>query len=320
MPTKVRTALVVLTAGALLLAGCEAEVQTVMVTAPPEEVVIAVTVPPEVVLVSEEPFPGPESGSQHPPQSTPELALAWDQGGGRGLPAIPQRPNRLIVKDAEMTLVVANTDIAIDRTTQIVADVGGYIISSRVWYQEWLGENHKYASITLAVPVDQFERALRRLRDLAVRVLNEAAAGQDVTDEYVDLESRLGNLEATRDRLRGLMDEARTVQAALEVNEELTAIEEQIELVQGRMNYISDRAAYSTITVQIEPELPPATPTPVPSWSAAHSFGEASHDLGATLRVLADLVIRFGVAVVPFLAPPLLVAWAIWRRIRRRRT
>ena len=76
------------------------------------------------------------------------------------------------------------------------------LISSRVWFQDYYGTNYKYATLTIGVPVDQFEAALRRIRALAVRVQDDNASGEDVTSQYVDLQSQLGNLEATRDRIR----------------------------------------------------------------------------------------------------------------------
>ena len=151
--------------------------------------------PGELAAPMEEPV---EAEMAAPTSALPGTPVAYDDTGLAS--AGGTRPNRLIIKDGSVRLLVVNTDVAIDRTTQVVEDVGGYIISSRVWYQEHYGENLKYATITIGVPVDEFERALRRLRELAVRVLDETASGQDVTDEYVDLESRLENLTATRDR------------------------------------------------------------------------------------------------------------------------
>ncbi|RLC67653.1 MAG: DUF4349 domain-containing protein, partial [Chloroflexi bacterium] len=146
-------------------------------------------------------------------------------------------------------------------------------------------------------------------------------SGQDVTDEYIDLQSRLDNLKATRDRIREFLDQAKTVEESLRVNEELAAIEEQIEQVQGRMNYLFDRAAYSTITVQIEPELPQPTPTPVPTltptpipappWSPVQSARQAGQTLGSILRVLTEIAIWFGIVILPLAAPPILVIWGI---------
>jgi len=251
---------------------------------------------------------------------------------------LPYRSDRLIIKNAELSLLVADTDNAIDRTAQIAADTGGYILSSRVWYQEWLGDNYKYATITIGVPAHQFETAMRRLRSLAVRVVDENASGQDVTDEYVDLQSRLENLEATRDRIRTFLDQTTTVTEALTINEELKAVEEEMALVQGRMNYLFDRAAYSTITIALNPELPEATPTPTPTatpiptptptptptppWDPGDTIEQAGGTLGSILEALAKLAIWVGIVVVPLVAPPVLVvafiAWAVRRWTRKR--
>jgi hypothetical protein len=252
--------------------------------------------------------------------------------GGNVLPAVAApRTNRLIVKNADLQLTVENTDVAIDRLTQVVGDVGGYIISSRVWYQSWLDTEYKYASITLGVPVDQFEAAMRRLRDIALTVDDERASGQDVTDEYVDLESRLRNLEATRDRIRTFLDQAKDVDEALKVNEELKDVEAEIEAVQGRMNYLFDRSSYSTITVELSPALPdppvapPPTPTPTPTptpapepWSASRVAEDAGKTFTAILRVLVELAIWFSIVVLPFVLPPIALFVFIRRFFNRK--
>jgi hypothetical protein len=316
MYTKTRLTLTVLALATILFAGCAAptaesvEIQVTRVVEKEGETFV------EQVVVTAAPTQAP--------MSTPVANIP----SGSHSSVRSSQPNRLIVKNAELRLLVADTDVAIDRTTQIVADTGGYIISSRIRYNEWLGKNYKYASITLGVPVDQFELAMRRLRSLALRVEDETASGQDVTDEYVDLQSRLGNLKATRDRIREFLDQARTVEESLKVNEQLSAIEEQIEQVQGRMNYLFDRAAYSTITVQIDPELPqptPAptptptpTPTPIPPWTPTQTIEQASHTLGSILRALTEIAIWFIIVVAPLLAPPALIVWVVQRRIKRK--
>lgn len=246
-----------------------------------------------------------------PPMATPAPTAA--PGGANALPSAVSRPNRMIIKNAEMQTTVEDTDVALDLATQVVGDTGGYIISSRVWFQDWLGVSYKYASVTMGIPVDRFELAMRRLRGLALSVDDERAAGQDVTDEYVDLDSRLGNLEATRDRIREFLDQAATVEESLRVNAELAKVEAEIETVKGRMNYLGDRSAFSTITIQLNPALPPApmpeptpspTPTPAPEpWSAGAVAADASHTLVSALQVLAEVLIWFGIAVLPLALP-----------------
>ena len=245
--------------------------------------------------------------------------------------AIPQSPgDRKIIKNADLKLQVADTDSAIDRTTQIVGDVGGYILSSRIWFQDYNNKSYKYASISMGVPVDQFETAMRRLRGLAVKVLDENASGQDVTDQYVDLQSQLDSLQATRDRIKGFLDQAKTVDEALQINQQLTDVEGQIDQVKGKMNYLSGRSAYSTISVSLEPQLPDIptltptptrtlTPTPTPTvWSPGNTFNSASNILVNSYEGITELLIWVFVVLVPILLPPVLIIWLIWKLVTRK--
>lgn len=172
---------------------------------------------------------------------------------------LPQE--RMIVKNGEIDLLVEDTDSAINRVTQVATDNGGYVLSSQSWYSR----EFKYATITLAVRADRFETAMERLRGLSIQVLSETSSGEDVTSEYVDLNSRLSNLEATRDRIQGFLDEAKNVDEALKINQQLSDIEAEIEQVKGRMTYLSGRSAFSTITVDLTPPEPTPTPTMTPT-------------------------------------------------------
>ena len=239
----------------------------------------------------------------------------------------PQNTGHMIVKNADVKLQVEDTDTAIDRSTQIVGDVGGYIISSRVWYQDSNGTNYKYATISMGVPVDQFETAMRRLRGLALRVLDENASGQDVTSEFVDLQSQLGNIEATRDRIRSFLDNAKTVDESLQINAQLTDIEGQIEKVKGRMTYLTGRSSYSTITVNLEPKLPDLTPTPTPTltptstpvvWNPGKTIDSAKGTVTVAYQGIIDFLISLFIIIVPLFLPPALIIWAIWKLVTRK--
>jgi hypothetical protein len=232
--------------------------------------------------------------------------------------------SHMIIKNGEIKLLVEDTDIAIDRATQAIGDMSGYIISSRVWYQPYFdGENYKYATITIGVPVDQFERTLSRLRGLAVKVLDETASGEDVTNQFVDLESQVSNLEATRDRIKSFLDEAQTTDEALRINAELTNVEAQIEQIKGQMNYLKDRSAYSTITVNLEPVLPEliATPTPTPEpnvWQPGETFTDAKKAVTSAYQGIVDFLIWVFVVFVPIFAPPVLIIWGLWKFFTRK--
>jgi hypothetical protein len=236
---------------------------------------------------------------------------------------------RKIIKNGEMNLLVADTDRAIDQVTNIAVTSGGYIISS----QTTMRGDVKVATLTLGVPVDQFEIVQRQLRSIALKVQSETASGKDVTDEFVDLQSRLLNLEATAARIREFLKQAQTVEEALKVNAQLTEIEGQINQVKGRMNFLQDRSAFSTLLVNLEPERPTPTPTLTPTvtttptptatptpviWQPGETFTAATGTLGSILRGLGDLLIWFVVLGGPVLVIAAIVA-AVWLRIQRGR-
>jgi len=226
--------------------------------------------------------------------------------------------DRKIIKNAEMALQVKDAGAAVDQVTGLATEYGGYIISSRSWSEG----PYRLATVTLSVPVDSFEEALRRLRGMAAKVLSEQASGQDVTEQYVDLESRLRNLEATETRIRGFLEQAVSVQEALEVNRQLSDIDGQIEEVKGKMAYMKGRAAFSTINVNLQPERPTPTPTPLPAWQPVQTFNDAGGSLLIILRFVGDLIIWLAVILLPFIIPLALLIWAIvaWQRRRSRRT
>lgn len=231
--------------------------------------------------------------------------------------ASPYQANRMIIKNGEMSLLVANTDRTIDQVTGVAVDSGGYIVSAKTWVQD----GYKYATINMGVPSDQFEAVQRQLRTLAIEVLIDTSSGQDVSDEYVDLQSRLTNLEATRARIREFLDKATKVEEALQVNAQLSEIEGEIEQVKGRMQYLKDRAAYSTLLVNIEQQRPTPTPYPTPTptyWQPGQTLSDAGDALGEILRGLGDLLIWLGVVAVP-LALPVVGVVLVARRARKKK-
>lgn len=234
-----------------------------------------------------------------------------------------QAAERLIIKNGQMILEVQTTDAAINAAVDLTVALGGYIIGQE---QHIDGQGNRFATLQVAVPVAQFEAALRALRDLGT-ILSESASGEDVTDEYVDLNARLENLRVTQTRLRSFLDQATTVEEALNVNAELSKIEEELNVIQGRMNYLGDRAAFSTISLEIRPILPTSTPTPPPTptplptpqiWRPGDTARTAIVNLQDTAQSMADGAIYFLIFCGPWLLPAVLIAYGVWR-VRRKR-
>ncbi|HET6822574.1 MAG TPA: DUF4349 domain-containing protein [Anaerolineales bacterium] len=303
--------------------------------APPEYMEPAATEASVVVEPGGVELPAAKDGDNPQDQAAGEAPLApistaaaYEISNSSGDLTVIERSNRMIIKNADVRLMVKDTDVAIDRATQIIGDAGGYIVSSRVWYQDYYGNSLKYAAVTIGVPVDEFERTLVKLRDLAVRVVDEVASGDDVTEQYVDLQSQLTNLEATRARIQEFLQDAKTVDEALRINQELANIEAQIEQIKGRMNYLNDRSAFSTLTINFEPEFPVLTPTPTPTpyptatpvpWKPGETFTEAKNTVTVAYQGIADFLIWVAVVIVPIFLPLGLFLWAAWKLMNRKK-
>lgn len=320
--------LVVILFTAIGLTGCGAPAAT---AAPEAQFAPAATqAPPAELPFSSDAAGQPVAAPTAAPAATAEAVI---QTGPDTIANNTAFSQHMIVKNGDVKLMVKDTDRALDGLTQIVGDVQGYIISSRVWYQDYYGTNYKYASLTMGVPVDQFENALRRLRGLSVRVLDENETGEDVTDQFVDLQSQLTNLEATRDRIKGFLDQAKNVDEALRINQQLSDVEAQIEQIKGKMNYLSNRSAFSTITINLEPQLPDIvmTPTPTPTstptptpiqqlgpWDPGTTTQNATNVLVASYRAIIDFLLWIFIVLVPILAPPILLIWLILWIVRKK--
>jgi hypothetical protein len=225
---------------------------------------------------------------------------------------------RLIIRNASLDIVVLDTEGAVDQIDALAEELGGFVIESNL--NEYQGGMRAY--LRLRVPAETLDTALERIRDLAMDVRRENVSGQDVTEEYVDLQSRMRHLEATEERLLTFMAEAEDTEAALEVYDRLQNIQADIEQVKGRMQYLEESAAMATITLDITPsEL--AQPIQVGGWRPRGTLRNAFESLIRVFQFLVDALIVIAVLVIPILAvialPVVGLVFLIRAIVRRRR-
>lgn len=309
---------------AFVLAGCGGSVGTSSPAEAPTAAPAAMSADGEVAIEAP-----PAAAPTSPPAAAEPTAAPAAGGGSPAQPVAPgvpaNDPSRKIIKDATLVLEVPKVDLSLSRVNAIAAQAGGYILETRT---DYLQEQQKQAFVKLAVPVDQFEATLQRLREGVNRIISEQASGVDATQEFVDVQSQLANLEATQARIRQFLDQAKTTEEALQVNAQLTEIEGQIGMLKGRMQFLSQRAAYSTITVQLQ-EPPPPTPTftptptptptltPVPLWNPSRTAEQASGTLMTIVQAIGTVLIWFAIVVLPLGLPVALLLGLL--RLRRRR-
>ena len=222
---------------------------------------------------------------------------------------------RIIIRTADMSIVVVDTEQAMDNISQMVSENGGWVVSSSVYQY---AENAKTGSMSVRIPSDGFESFLNAISGLAVEVTRVSTSGEDVTEEYVDLTSRLANLEATADRVRNFLDETKTVEEALQVNSELSRLEGELEVIKGRMKYLEQSSAYSMISIDLTPDVL-SQPLEVGGWQPQGAARSALETLVATLQTLIDVAIWFVIYILPLVLIIAVPVWLIVRYFRRRR-
>ncbi|MFK7800916.1 MAG: DUF4349 domain-containing protein [Anaerolineae bacterium] len=205
-----------------------------------------------------------------------------------------QAQERLIIRTGNLSITVVDTEKTIEEISNLVNAMGGWVVSSNS-FQYGGGVR---GTLTIRFPAENFSQMGTDIKTLALEVNNESSSGQDVTDEFVDLGARLKNLEATADRVRAFLDDTENVEEALAVNIELSRLEGEIEVIKGRMQYLSQSAAFSTLTIEIWPDEV-AQPIEIDRWLPFEVAEEAIEALASTLQGLANFVIWLAIYILP---------------------
>ena len=254
------------------------------------------------------PMPGVPSGVPAPSEEWEEEEYVdEDRNAEDSASAAETAVERKIVKTGYITLEVEDTVEAMDEVAAVADELGGYVVSS----QRREGERGLWGEINIRVPADGFDEAFDMLRHLATDVPYERIEARDITEEYVDLEARLRNLEAAEEQYLALLEKAGTVGEMLEVQEALWNVRWQVEQIQGRVTYLERTSEMSLIEVDLE-----ETKRLAESWSASGAFRSAVRGLTAFGRALATLAVWL--VVFCWIWIPILLV--IIRRRRRRRT
>ena len=276
-----------------------------------------------------------EQGAAPAPAAMPTPAVkgadAYTSGSSNSGIAVAQE--RLIVQNVDLTIVVADVQKKMEEINQMASTLGGYLVSMNV-NQVNYGEGSLAAqgSISIRIPAAKLENALTDIKSDAVDVPTEKRSGQDVTSQYVDLQSQLKNLQQAEQDLQDIMDEAKNnpgndattkTQDVLNVYNQIVAIRGQIEQIQGQMKYIEETTSTSAINVSL---LAEETVKPIVTgrWKPLVVASESAQTLVKFLQGFVNFLIRFVILVLPILivifGPIALVIWAIIAIIKRRRT
>jgi hypothetical protein len=252
------------------------------------------------------------------PQMMPTMAAAYDSKSAVGNYDASGAPiqERLVIQNADLTLVVKDPKAKMDAVSAMAVRMGGFVVSSNL-YETYTNSGVKVpeGSIVIRVPVEKLDDALKEIKGDAVEVQNENRSGQDVTQSYTDLESRLRNLESAEKQLTEIMSRAEKTEDVMMVFNQLTQIRSEIEIIKGQMQYYEQSADLSAISLRLVAEET-IKPIEIGGWKPEGVVRDAVQALINFLQSFVDFLIWFVIFVLPMLIVILIPLWLIWLGVR----
>src|SRR3972149_1905394 len=205
----------------------------------------------------------------------------------------PDVKNRKVVINSNFSLLVKDVTGVVEMIKEKTLSMAGYMVNTNISRTEF-GEN---ATLQIRVPSGKVEEMSKYLRSVAVKAVSENVDGQDITDQYIDIERRLGDLESQRARMLAILDKATTVEEMLNVQQALDQIQNQIDSYKGQLQYMDGTTKTSKLTIYISTDELGLPYTPARSWRPEVIFRQAVRSMLGTLQNMGSFVIWLGAGV-----------------------
>ena len=249
-------------------------------------------------------------------------------GGGRELPltqqvslnqaeqmqTAPVVVERKIIRNADLQLEANAPEEAQQKITQIAESKGGFVVESTQSSSDAKATTRDTVTMTVRVPSAKFDEALSEIRQTASRVIVESVKGQDVTEEFIDIEARLKTQKALEAQFLEIMKRSNSVEDALNVQTEIARVRGEIEKIEGRKRFLESQASLSTVKIKLQ------SPTAFSANSTGffYQLKEAFGDGFAAALNFILILVKILIALLPFLILIVLPIYLLIRYILRK--
>jgi hypothetical protein len=205
-----------------------------------------------------------------------------------------QQVERKVIKNADLVVVVKDPEESMMAISALAEEAGGYVVLSNL-YESSYGPNDipiPEANISIRIPAENLTDVLARIKKDAVDVNYENISGQDVTDQFVDLTSRLTAKQAAEKKLLEILEDASETTDVLAVYQQLQQIQSDIEVLKGQIKYINESVAMSSVSVRLIAEES-SQPIEIGGWKIQGTAKESIEGLITFLQGFTRFLIRF---------------------------
>ncbi|MDU1843999.1 MAG: DUF4349 domain-containing protein [Niallia nealsonii] len=225
--------------------------------------------------------------------------------------------DRMMIYNANLSLQVKDYHQVEEEIQKKATELDGYVVQSSIYNS---GTDYINGSIIVKVPQANFQSYINEVEKNSIKVIEKNISSNDVTEEFVDLESRLKAKEAVEKRLLTLMDQAEKTEDLLKISNDLATVQEQKEQILGRMKYLKNNVDYSTVTIQLEEELVKVgnikNSDSLNTWQKAKS--QFVSTINGVISFLSSVVV-LAIGLSPILIPVavIVIVWIIFRKKRK---
>jgi hypothetical protein len=228
--------------------------------------------------------------------------------------AVSNEPNfdRKVIRTGQLALEVEKFDEAARRLLTIAETAGGFIADSS--YEESGGVPH--GTFVLRVPANRFTDTVRQAEQLGT-VQRRQISGQDVTEEFIDLDARVRNLERQEARLLTFMDRAVKIPDLMAIQQEVSRVRGEIERLKGRLRFLTNRVDLATIQADVSQKPKKQSGG---FWDFDRTITRIQAAFLNTVREILGAVegiTAFAAAILPLVLLGML-GWGLFRRSSRR--
>jgi hypothetical protein len=282
------------------LSGCARE-RTIMADRSAVSAPVASAIPPQQML-------GGAQQGQQGQRGQQSLALAK---AASAVEAEPQASlDRKIIRQAELVVELDSPTEAQRRLAALAEGQGGYVVTTESQSGGPPEAAGTTVNIVIRVPASKFNLVIEGIQSLGGSIKQQKITGQDVTEEYIDLDARMRTQKALEAQFLEIMKTARKVSEALEVQTQIAAVRTEIERMEGRRRFLDSQTAFSTITVTLRPPMPIVTAT------GRGFFYDVKLAFGESIDLIASILLGLLRAIIILGPVILLLGVPFWYLIR----
>jgi|CXWL01.1.fsa_nt_gi hypothetical protein len=230
--------------------------------------------------------------------------------------ANPVQMDRKIVRNGELHVECDRPEEAQQRIATIAQSNGGFVVESQQSTSDVKINTRDIVQMTVRVPADKFTETIEQIKAASGRIIQETTKGEDVTEEFIDIEARLKAKKALEQQFMEIMKRANNVDDALNVHSQLADVRGEIERIEGRRRFLENQASLSSIKIRLQTPAVFSTNSSGFSYRLSESFGNG---FDIALNFILGLV-TFVIGALPLIVFVGLPGYLIVRAVMRKRS